>query len=91
MNQQFEHRRNFLKISMASYFIGISDFAFAKEKTGSSTSTFIFIIISRSNASFYRCIFKRGGADGLSILSPLLDENFQAARPPEMRFSVEAE
>jgi len=34
-------------------------------------------------------VFLRGGADGLSILSPLSDENFLAARPPEMRFSIQ--
>ena len=34
-------------------------------------------------------VFLRGGADGLAILSPLDDPNFQAARPPEMRFTVE--
>lgn len=32
-------------------------------------------------------VFLRGGADGLSILSPLDDPNFLAARPPEMRFT----
>ena len=32
-------------------------------------------------------VFLRGGADGLAILSPLDDVNFQAARPPEMRFT----
>ena len=34
-------------------------------------------------------VFLRGGADGLAMLSPLDDPNFQAARPPEMRFTVE--
>jgi uncharacterized protein (DUF1501 family) len=31
-------------------------------------------------------LFLRGGADGLGILSPLDDPNFQAARGPQMRF-----
>ncbi len=32
-------------------------------------------------------VFQRGAADGLAILSPLNDPDFNAARPPEMSFS----
>ena len=35
-------------------------------------------------------VFQRGGADGLGIVSPLDDIQFQAARPPDMRFSKAA-
>jgi uncharacterized protein (DUF1501 family) len=32
-------------------------------------------------------VFQRGAADGLAMLSPLDDQDFKAARPPEMRFT----
>lgn len=32
-------------------------------------------------------VFQRGAADGLSMLSPLDDPDFRAARPPDMRFA----
>jgi uncharacterized protein (DUF1501 family) len=83
----FDHldRRNFLKIAVTSSLVGIADLGFAQavKKMGGVLSappmTHPFIVV-----------FLRGGADGLSILSPLNDENFLAARPPEMRFSVDA-
>ena len=32
-------------------------------------------------------VFQRGAADGLAMLSPLDDQDFNAARPPDMRFT----
>jgi uncharacterized protein (DUF1501 family) len=85
MNFAHIDRREFLKIALASSLAGVADISFAQDlkKAGGVLSapqmTHPFIVV-----------FLRGGADGLSILSPLNDENFLAARPPEMRFSVEA-
>lgn len=83
----FDHitRRDFLKIGAAASFAGISDFVFAQDfKKGNAA-----LSAPQINHPFI-VIFLRGGADGLSILSPLNDQDFLAARPPEMRFEIQA-
>ena len=83
-------RRDFLRTSIAGVTLsasdillgpvaGISQMALAQTSAG----------ISNARASGPLIIvFQRGAADGLAILSPLDDENFNAARPPEMRFNA---
>lgn len=85
MNLAHIDRRNFLKIALASSLTGIADLSFAQDlkKNGG-------VISAPQMTHPFIVIFLRGGADGLSILSPLNDENFLAARPPEMRFSIDA-
>lgn len=78
-------RRDFLKLALASSFAGIEDFVFAQDIKKSST-----VLSAPQMTHPFIVVFLRGGADALSILSPLNDENFLAARPPEMRFSIEA-
>ena len=78
-------RRKFLKISLASSLIGIGDIAFAQDLKKASN-----VLVAPQMLHPFIVVFLRGGADGLSILSPLNDDNFLAARPPEMRFAVES-
>lgn len=85
MNFNRIDRREFLKIGLASSYAGISDLVFAQASKSSSG----VLSAPQLNQPFI-VVFLRGGADGLSILSPLNDENFLAARPPEMRFTVDA-
>ena len=80
----FLQRREFLKIALASSFAGIGDLAFAKD-----VNTVSGVLSAPQMVHPFIVVFLRGGADGLSILSPLNDDNFLAARPPEMRFSME--
>jgi len=74
-------RRHFLQLGLGlstSMLGGISKFSFAANDSEKAKIQQLgpFIVV-----------FLRGGADGLAILSPLDDANFQAARPPEMRFT----
>jgi uncharacterized protein (DUF1501 family) len=73
-------RRTFITSTGMSFLgalSGVSDFALAQTplKIKAATQNGPLIIL-----------FLRGGADGLGILSPLDDVNFQAARSPQMRF-----
>ena len=85
MNLTPINRRSFLKIGLASSLVGIRDLGFAQNNKGVNLA-----LTAPQMTHPFIVVFLRGGADGLSILSPLTDENFLAARPPEMRFSVEA-
>jgi uncharacterized protein (DUF1501 family) len=78
-------RRQFLKIGLVSSVLGISELAFSQNVKKSSS-----VLVAPQMAHPFIVVFLRGGADGLSILSPLNDENFTAARPPEMRFSIDS-
>jgi uncharacterized protein (DUF1501 family) len=84
MNLNRIHRRDFLKLGLAASFAGIGDFSFAQDLKKSSG-----VLVAPQMIHPFIVVFLRGGADGLSILSPLNDENFIAARPPEMRFGVD--
>ncbi len=85
MNMKYIDRRTFLKIGLATPLLGISDIAFSLDQKKSAG-----VLVPPQMLQPFIVVFLRGGADGLSILSPLEDENFLAARPPEMRFSLEA-
>ena len=64
-------------LSLSGLLAGISNASFAAEQnTGLQPSPVIVV-------------FLRGGADGLALLSPLEDQHFLAARPPEMRFAID--
>ena len=78
-------RREFLKIGIATSFAGVSDLGFAQAQKKSNG-----VLVAPQMSHPFIVVFLRGGADGLAILSPLYDENFIAARPPEMRFAIEA-
>ena len=92
-------RRDLLQASVAAYLaslglplIGISDAAFAQslqkkiaDGKGGGAKAEQDQVLPSSNAPLI-VVFLRGGADGLSFLSPLDDPDFLAARPPEMRF-----
>jgi len=89
-------RRQFLQTSLAGYlgslglpFAGITDLAFAQSPQNQSGQAGLGqksgLILPASRVPLI-VVFLRGGADGLSILSPLDDPDFVAARPPEMRF-----
>jgi uncharacterized protein (DUF1501 family) len=84
MNLNRLPRRDFLKLGLAASFAGIGDFVFAQDLKKSGT-----VLMAPQMSHPFIVVFLRGGADGLSILSPLNDENFTAARPPEMRFGVD--
>jgi uncharacterized protein (DUF1501 family) len=88
-------RRDFLKLGASSYllaqeaFAGMSDMAMSSD-SGSGAKVAASVIKPNSNqASPLIVVFLRGGADALGILSPLEDPNFLAARPPDMRFTVD--
>ena len=88
-------RRDFLKLGASSYllaheaFAGMSDMAISGD-SGSGIKAAASVIKPNSNqASPLIVVFLRGGADALGILSPLEDPNFLAARPPDMRFTVD--
>ena len=85
MNFSYLHRRDFLKLGLAMSFAGIGDIAFAQDVKKTSG-----VLNAPQMLHPFIVVFLRGGADGLSILSPLNDENFIAARPPEMRFGIDA-
>jgi uncharacterized protein (DUF1501 family) len=77
-------RRQFIQtagLGVLGCVAGIQRFALAQSPQAfkSATQKGPFIIL-----------FLRGGADGLSILSPLDDPNFIAARPPQMLFDQNA-
>jgi len=78
-------RREFLITSLglpfASSFAGISDLAFSQTNTLAVPAN-----LPNARAPFI-WVFLRGGADTLSLLSPLDDPDFIAARPPEYRFT----
>ncbi len=87
MNQS--NRRSFIKNTLAglSAFTfdsllgpiqGIHNIVFAQTQRG---------VQSQADNGPFIVVFQRGAADGLSMLSPLEDPDFNAARPPEMRFS----
>ena len=78
-------RREFLKIGVATSLAGISDLGFAQVQKKSNGG-----LVAPQMSHPFIVVFLRGGADGLAILSPLNDENFIAARPPEMRFAIDA-
>jgi len=79
------NRRDFLKLGITAPLFGISHLAIAQSVLGGKGSS----RLPQTNHPFI-VIFQRGGADGLAILSPLSDESFMAARPPEMRFTMDA-
>jgi len=85
MTSHYMDRRQFLKISLATSLLGISELTFSQNVKKSNS-----IFVAPQTAHPFIVVFLRGGADGLSILSPLNDENFTAARPPEMRFSIDS-
>ena len=79
------NRRDFLALGLASTLAGIGDLAFAQNVKKVNS------LLNVPNMPHpFIVVFLRGGADGLSILSPLDDPDFLAARPPEMRFSIAA-
>lgn len=78
-------RRQFLKIGLTSSILGVSELAYSLDSKKSNS-----VLIAPKIMHPFIVVFLRGGADGLSILSPLNDENFKAARPPEMRFSIDS-
>lgn len=84
MNFHSIDRREFLKITLATSFAGIGNVAFSQDLKKSGG-----VLTAPQMSHPFIVVFLRGGADGLSILSPLNDANFLAARPPEMRFSAE--
>ena len=78
------NRRQFLQtsgLSSLAYLSGIEQFALAQSPIAMK---------SVADKGPFIIVFLRGGADGLSILSPLNDSNFQAARPPQMLFEQNA-
>ncbi len=85
-------RRQFLQSSLATYWAsslgvslaGLSDFALAQTSKGADTPSKWLT----ANKPFI-LVFLRGGADTLSLLSPLDDPDFIAARPPEMRIKLD--
>ena len=78
-------RRDFLIASLGLPFIGsltgISDLAFSQTNELTVPAN-----LPNARAPFI-LVFLRGGADTLSLLSPLDDPDFIAARPPEYRFT----
>jgi uncharacterized protein (DUF1501 family) len=74
-------RREFLKGGVALSLAGISDFALAGESPLTAPAS-----LPNARTPFV-LVFLRGGADTLSLLSPLDDSDFIAARPPEYRFT----
>ena len=74
-------RREFLKGGVALSLAGISDFALAGDSTLAAPAS-----LPNARTPFV-LVFLRGGADTLSLLSPLDDSDFIAARPPEYRFT----
>jgi len=85
-------RRQFLQSSLAAYWAsslglslaGLSDLALAQPKKNEAAPG----KWPATNKPFI-LVFLRGGADTLSLLSPLDDPDFIAARPPEMRIKLE--
>jgi uncharacterized protein (DUF1501 family) len=84
-------RRTFLGSSLASLGLsmaGISDLVLADSKiegkAGSATKPSLW---PQANTPFVQ-VFLRGGADTFSLLSPLDDPEFLAARPPDMRIKL---
>ncbi|MBU3614809.1 DUF1501 domain-containing protein [Polynucleobacter sp. Latsch14-2] len=75
-------RREFLKGGVALSFAGISDFALAGDSPLTAPAS-----LPNARTPFV-LVFLRGGADTLSLLSPLDDSDFIAARPPEYRFTL---
>jgi uncharacterized protein (DUF1501 family) len=73
-------RREFLEGGVALSLAGISDFALAGESPLTAPAS-----LPNARTPFV-LVFLRGGADTLSLLSPLDDSDFIAARPPEYRF-----
>jgi uncharacterized protein (DUF1501 family) len=74
------NRRQFIQaagLTTLGYLSGIKQFALAQSPIAMK---------SVSQKGPFIILFLRGGADGLSILSPLEDSNFLAARPPQMLF-----
>lgn len=78
-------RRQFIQLTLATSLLGISELALSQDLKKSSS-----VLAAPQMLHPFIVVFLRGGADGLSILSPLNDENFLAARPPEMRFSIDS-
>ena len=84
-------RRQFLQSSLAAYWAGslgislagLSDLALAQPKQNRTAAGKWPV----ANKPFV-LVFLRGGADTLSLLSPLDDPDFIAARPPEMRIKL---
>jgi uncharacterized protein (DUF1501 family) len=69
-----------LVTTFAGSLAGISDFAFSQ-----TNALTIPPNLPSAHVPFI-LVFLRGGADTLSLLSPLDDQDFIAARPPEYRF-----
>lgn len=84
-------RRRFLKSSLAGLSIGSLNFAgirgMALAEAAQPQSRARSEAGSRKASCPLVVVFQRGGADGLSILSPLEDPDFLAARPPGMRIA----
>ena len=88
-------RRQFLQSSLTAYWagsmglslVGISDFALAQG--GSVTQQGKTAIQWPQTNKPFILVFLRGGADTLSLLSPVDDPDFMAARPPEMRIKLD--
>jgi len=85
-------RRDFLKTSLAAFWAdtlglslaGLSDLVLAQ-----STSSKANALPNWPNSQKpFIMVFLRGGADTLSLLSPLEDPEFLAARPPDMRIKL---
>ena len=82
-------RRRFLQSTLAGTSLCLTDLLL-KPLTGISNLAFAQTTSHGVNALHQGpliVVFQRGAADGLNILSPLDDENFLAARPPDMRFN----
>ena len=85
-------RRQFLQSSLAAYWAstlglslaGLSDLALAQTAKGPDALG-KWPLANKPVV----LVFLRGGADTLSLLSPLDDPDFIAARPPEMRIKLE--
>ena len=86
-------RRQFIRSSLAAYWAsslglslaGLSDVVVAQNKPTNSGALGKWPLATKPVIM----VFLRGGADTLSLLSPLDDPDFIAARPPEMRIKLE--
>ena len=85
-------RRDFLKrsaIISSGLMIGIGNLSLSGLLAGISNAGFAAEQNTGLQPSPVIVVFLRGGADGLALLSPLEDQHFLAARPPEMRFAID--
>jgi uncharacterized protein (DUF1501 family) len=83
-------RRNFLGASLAGFGLsltGISDLVLAAPNAESKAAVLGPQAWPQARNPFV-FVFLRGGADTFSLLSPLDDPDFLAARPPEMRIKL---